>query len=65
VKRSEVLKLIKGLFEVGTDFDLEARADNLLCNLEQLGMRPPLYSIKIDDSLLGTIEVLESKWEEE
>jgi hypothetical protein len=43
MKRSEALKVIKGLLEVGLDFDTYARADNILCNLEELGMRAPWY----------------------
>lgn len=41
MKLSEMLKLIAGLYEVGTDFDPYTRADNLLCQLEELGMCPP------------------------
>lgn len=42
MKRSEVLKLIQGLFEVGADFDSATRAENILANLEEIGMLPPL-----------------------
>jgi hypothetical protein len=41
MKRSEVLKLIQGLFEVSADFDSATRAENLLANLEEVGMRAP------------------------
>ena len=42
MKRSEVLKLIAGLYTVGIDFDPYTRADNLLCQLEEIGMLPPI-----------------------
>jgi hypothetical protein len=41
MKRSEVLKLIQGLFELAPRFPNEINAENLLSHLEQLGMLPP------------------------
>jgi hypothetical protein len=41
MKRSEVLKLIEGLFELAPRFPNEINAENLLSHLEQLGMLPP------------------------
>ena len=45
MKRSEVLKLIEGLFNLATEpnneFPNDVHAENLLCNLEEIGMLPP------------------------
>ena len=42
MKRSEVVKLIEGLFNLALKFPNEMNAENLLCNLEHLGIiRPP------------------------
>jgi hypothetical protein len=41
MKRSKMLKLISTLLDSGFDCDIETRADNLLCHLEQAGMQPP------------------------
>jgi hypothetical protein len=45
MKRSEVLKLIEGLFEIAPNHPNEDNAENLLSSLEQLGMLPPQIDI--------------------
>ncbi len=42
MKRSEMLRRVKEVIDAGRDdYDLETRADNLLCYLEVAGMIPP------------------------
>jgi len=43
MKRSEMLKFIKGLLEIGREYPLDTQAENLLCHLEEKGMLPPGY----------------------
>lgn len=38
MKRSELIDLISGLYEVGWDLPPSSRAENLLCQLEELGV---------------------------
>lgn len=50
MKRSEVLKIIEGLFILELDLHPkinppEIFAENLLCNLEMVGMKPPAREI--------------------
>ncbi len=60
MKRSEVIKLIAGLYIVGSDLDPETRAENLLCQLEQLGMSPSPDSTTVTEGF-GTL----CQWEYE
>lgn len=55
MKRSEVLKLIEGLFRLAMQeqSDEESHAENLLCNLEELGMSPPSMSLPTKAILNG------------
>jgi hypothetical protein len=45
MKRSEVLKLIEGLFNIAmagnNELPSDVHAENLLCHLEEVGMLPP------------------------
>lgn len=41
MKRSEMLKIIEGLFNIASGFPNELNAENLLATLENAGMRPP------------------------
>lgn len=41
MERSEVIKLIEGLFEIASRHSNEDNAENLLAHLEELGMSPP------------------------
>lgn len=59
MKRSEVVKMIEGLLDIGLDFDKATRAGNLLGWLEEKGMRPPLPG----GDLAGIIE--DGEWEPE
>lgn len=48
MKRSEILKLIEGLFDIAHNHDNKTNADNLLCHLEAAGMLPPENPNKYD-----------------
>jgi hypothetical protein len=50
MKRSEMLKIIEGLFNLAPRFDNETNAENLLSTLEEIGMRPP-YNASEDDGV--------------
>lgn len=41
MKRSEMLLLVKGLFDIAPNFPSETNAENLLGHLEEAGMLPP------------------------
>lgn len=66
MKRSEMLKLIEGLYNLEINNypknnDHETFAENLLCTLEEKGMLPPIEPGRCEQDLnLGVPE-----WEEE
>lgn len=51
MKRSVVLNLIEGLFRLAMDeqCDAEGHAENLLANLEELGMLPPSTGMRVEE----------------
>lgn len=61
MKRSEVIKLIEGLFDIAGKFPNNINAENLLSHLEQIGMKPPLY--RYEDGDLGSY--IKYQWEPE
>lgn len=73
MKRSEILKLIEGLFELASrsEFDNKTNAENLLSTLEEKGMQPSkrlikIHHIKMDhEGELNIIEEYANSWEPE
>lgn len=47
MKRSEILKIIEGLFELAPNHSNDVNAENLLATLEDKGMLPPLRDIEV------------------
>jgi len=44
MKRSDMITKLCSIIDAGQDQTMETRADNLLCHLEVLGMKPPRVS---------------------
>jgi hypothetical protein len=66
MKRSEILNLIEGLFELAPKYPNDLNAENLLSNLEQLGMLPPKIFRKDPGHFLGDeFEYDVNEWEPE
>lgn len=67
MKRSEVIKLISRLIDSGRDWDLETRADKLLCHLEEMGIiKPPKYYVTGWDSMFDEpMRIYRNGWEAE
>lgn len=67
MKRSVVLKLVHSLLECELELDLDTRADNLLCHLEDIGMLPPIAQITRQDYYTTGHEFIGyfNKWEKE
>lgn len=66
MKRSEALKLIEGLFELAPRFDNKTNAENLLSNLEELGMLPPYIPTNASGWEIGKgANAYINEWEQE
>lgn len=67
MKRSEILNIIKKTIDSGNTWaDIDTRAENLLCHLEEAGMKPPSYLKKDPGHFKGDQFKYDiNEWEEE